>query len=42
MSLDHLFDRNVAWAQAKTGDDPNFFSRMAGLQSPKLLWIDPQ
>ena len=39
MSLDHLFDRNVAWAQAKTRDDPNFFSRMAGLQSPKLLWI---
>ena len=39
MSLDHLFDRNVAWAQAKTHDDPNFFSRMAGLQSPKLLWI---
>jgi carbonic anhydrase len=39
MSLDHLFDRNVAWAQAKTRDDPNFFSRMAGLQSPKLLWF---
>lgn len=39
MSLDHLFDRNVAWAQAKTRDDPNFFSRMAGQQSPKLLWI---
>ncbi|MDP2409315.1 MAG: carbonic anhydrase [Pseudolabrys sp.] len=39
MSLDHLFDRNVAWAQAKTRKDPNFFSRMAGIQAPKLLWI---
>jgi carbonic anhydrase len=39
MSLDHLFDRNVAWAQTKTRDDPGFFSRMAGQQSPKFLWI---
>ena len=39
MGLDHLFDNNVAWAQAKTRDDPNFFVRMAGVQSPKLLWI---
>lgn len=39
MSLDHLFDRNVAWAQAKTRDDPNFFSRMAGQQLPRLMWI---
>jgi carbonic anhydrase len=38
-SLDHLFDRNVAWAQTKTRDDPNFFSRMAGQQAPKFLWI---
>ena len=39
MSLDHLFDRNVAWVQAKTRDDPNFFSRMAGQQLPRLMWI---
>lgn len=39
MSLDHLFDRNVAWAQAKTRVDPDFFARMAGQQSPKFLWI---
>ena len=39
MSLDHLFDRNVAWAQTKTRDDPGFFSRMAEQQSPKFLWI---
>ncbi|MDY6948684.1 MAG: carbonic anhydrase [Pseudomonadota bacterium] len=34
-----MFDRNVAWAQAKTRDDPNFFSRMAGQQLPRLMWI---
>jgi carbonic anhydrase len=39
MCLDHLFDRNVAWAQAKTRDDPGYFVRMAGIQNPKLLWI---
>lgn len=39
MNLDHLFDRNVAWAQQKTRDDPSFFVRMAEQQSPKYLWI---
>jgi carbonic anhydrase len=37
--LGHLFDRNVAWAQAKTRDDPTFFVRMAEQQTPKYLWI---
>ncbi len=39
MDLHHLFDRNVAWAQQKTRDDPSFFVRMAEQQSPKYLWI---
>ncbi len=39
MVLDHLFDRNVAWAQRKTRDDPTYFVRMAEQQSPELLWI---
>ena len=39
MILDHLFDRNVAWAQRKTRDDPSFFVRMAEQQSPNYLWI---
>ena len=39
MSLDHLLDRNVEWAQRKTRDDPTFFVRMAEQQSPKYLWI---
>ena len=38
-TLDHLFDRNVAWAHAKTRDDPQFFRRMAEQQSPRYLWI---
>jgi carbonic anhydrase len=38
-TLDHLFDRNVRWAAAKTRDDPLFFRRMAEQQSPRYLWI---
>lgn len=37
--LDHLFDRNLAWAQAKTRNDPGYFRRMAEQQRPKYLWI---
>lgn len=39
MILDHLFDRNVAWAQRKTRDDPTYFVRMAEQQSPNYMWI---
>ncbi|MFO1081426.1 MAG: carbonic anhydrase [Reyranellaceae bacterium] len=39
MSLDELFDRNVAWAQQKTRDDPTYFVRMAEQQAPRYLWI---
>lgn len=39
MVLDHLFDRNVTWAQDKTRDDPTYFVRMAEHQSPQYLWI---
>jgi carbonic anhydrase len=38
-TLDHLFDRNVAWAHAKTDADPHFFRRMAEQQAPRYLWI---
>lgn len=38
-TLDELFDRNVAWAEAKTRRDPTFFRRLAEQQSPKYLWI---
>lgn len=38
-TLDHLFDRNVAWASGKTAEDPHFFRRMAEQQTPRYLWI---
>jgi carbonic anhydrase len=38
-TLDHLFDRNVAWAHGKTRDDPQFFRRMSEQQAPRYLWI---
>lgn len=38
-TLDHLLDRNVAWASSKTRGDPHFFRRMAEQQSPRYLWI---
>ncbi len=28
-TLDHLFDRNVAWVDGKTRADPDYFRRMA-------------
>jgi carbonic anhydrase len=37
-TLDHLIDRNVAWAHAKTDSDPQFSSRMAEQQVPRYLW----
>lgn len=38
-TLDQLLDRNVAWADAKTREDPGFFRRMAEQQTPAYLWI---
>ncbi len=38
-TLDHLFDRNVAWAYAKDRQRPHFFRRMAEQQTPRYLWI---
>jgi carbonic anhydrase len=38
-SLDHLFDRNVAWAERKTEQDPTFFRRLSEQQAPRYVWI---
>jgi carbonic anhydrase len=38
-SLDGLFANNRAWAARHVADDPAFFSRLAGQQSPRYLWI---
>jgi carbonic anhydrase len=39
VTLDHLFDRNVAWVDARTREDPHYFRRMAEQQTPRFLWI---
>ncbi len=38
-SLKELFERNRAWAARVTRDDPKFFERLVGQQSPEYLWI---
>lgn len=37
--IDDLFDRNVAWAIAKTRSDPDYFRRLAEQQAPQYLWL---
>lgn len=34
-----LLENNVAWAQARVKEDPQFFERLAALQTPEFLWI---
>jgi carbonic anhydrase len=38
-SLRHLFENNRRWASSVTGQDPDFFSRLASQQAPQYLWI---
>lgn len=38
-ALDSLFLNNRNWASACVADDPEFFRRLAGQQSPEYLWI---
>lgn len=38
-TLQHLFDRNRAWATAIKDEDPEFFSRLSKQQAPEYLWI---
>ena len=37
--LDHLFEKNTAWARNRVLVDPDFFVRLAHLQAPDFLWI---
>ncbi len=39
LKIERLFENNRAWARQHTNADPQFFSRLTTLQSPKLLWI---
>ena len=38
-NLSHLFDFNRAWARQMQEVDPDYFNKLAKLQSPELLWI---
>src|SRR5690348_11057558 len=38
-SLQNLLDRNIAWSERKTADDPQFFRRLVAQQAPEYLWI---
>jgi carbonic anhydrase len=37
--LSHLFANNRAWAAEMTRQDPEFFRRLSGQQTPQYLWI---
>jgi len=37
--LQHLFERNRAWARGIAEENPDFFAGLARLQSPEYLWI---
>ena len=38
-SLAPLFTNNRAWAAQRVAQDPGFFTRLAGQQAPRYLWI---
>ena len=38
-AADELLARNRAWAEATRRADPDFFRRLANLQTPRFLWI---
>jgi carbonic anhydrase len=38
-SYEKLLSENKAWAEGKLKDDPDFFDRLAHLQTPEFLWI---
>lgn len=38
-SYEKLLLENKAWASEKTNDDPEYFNRLAHIQTPEFLWI---
>lgn len=38
-SYQRLLLENKAWAQEKISDDPQYFNRLAHIQTPEFLWI---
>jgi carbonic anhydrase len=37
--LQELLEKNEAWAARIEAEDPTFFKRLSGIQTPKFLWI---
>jgi carbonic anhydrase len=37
--LREILDRNKAWARQRIEEDPQYFTRLTGLQAPEILWI---
>jgi len=37
--LKDLLDRNAQWADQRDTDDPGYFARLAGQQTPEFFWI---
>jgi len=37
--LDHIIERNQAWAKAINSEDPDFFLNLSRQQNPEYLWI---
>ena len=38
-TLQHLFDRNLKWANEVKEENPNFFTELSEQQAPEYLWI---
>lgn len=38
-SIQHLFEKNREWSERISAEDPQFFERLAKIQSPEYLWI---
>lgn len=38
-NLEHLFEKNRAWARDITAREPDFFARLSRQQAPEYLWI---
>src|SRR6185369_14440152 len=38
-SLKHLLEKNRNWAERMKESEPEFFEKLAGLQTPQYLWI---
>jgi hypothetical protein len=37
--LPKLFENNRAWAEQRKLEDPEYFQRLSGTQTPEYLWI---